>query len=246
VIGRTPLCFGFLTGQYSSREKFAVDDHRNRWKPEQRDKWAGAYPLFLSALSDPNGQTPAQFALRFCLSFPAISSVIPGMLTAAHVDDNTRASELGNLRESERAAVVAVFQEGGRVLGRSMGEAPAWVSRQLQKAVEQYVTSGGNPDAVANDLPRAQAGAHEEGAAADREAGDEFADAPGLDPEARWLDRAAAVIEHRLSRLGGGYVEALLTRFDQHLAQQLAKDPRPTSAAPTAASGPGPGSTLPR
>jgi hypothetical protein len=157
-----------------------------------------------------------------------------------------RVAVFASIRESERAAVVAVFQEGGRVLGRSMGEAPAWVSRQLQRAVEQYVASGGNPDAVANDLPRAQAGAHEEGAATDREAADEFADAPGLDPEARWLDRAAAVIEHRLSRLGGGYVEALLTRFDQHLAQHLGNDPRPTSAAPSAASGPGPGSALRR
>ena len=111
VIGRTPLCFGFLTGQYSSRDKFAAEDHRNRWKPEQRDKWAGAYPLFQSALQNPGGQTPAQFALRFCLSFPAISSVIPGMLTAAHVDDNTRASELGVLAASELSGIMGIYRE---------------------------------------------------------------------------------------------------------------------------------------
>lgn len=117
VIGRTPLCFGFLTGQYSSRQEFDSTDHRSRWKPEQRDKWAGAYPLFLSALRDPGGQTPAQFALRFCLSFPAISSTIPGMLTAAHVDDNTRASELGGLRESERSAIMTIYREHDFFLG---------------------------------------------------------------------------------------------------------------------------------
>jgi aryl-alcohol dehydrogenase-like predicted oxidoreductase len=117
VIGRTPLCFGFLTGHYSSRDKFAPDDHRNRWKPEQRDKWAGAYPLFLSALQDAGAQTPAQFALRFCLSFPAISSVIPGMLNTTHVDDNTRASELGGLRESERAQIMEIYREHDFFLG---------------------------------------------------------------------------------------------------------------------------------
>jgi len=117
VIGRTPLCFGFLTGHYSSRDKFAADDHRNRWKPAQRDKWAGAYPLFLSALRDSNGQTPAQFALRFCLSFPAISSVIPGMLTAAHVDDNTPASDLGGLPDSERARIMEIYREHDFFLG---------------------------------------------------------------------------------------------------------------------------------
>lgn len=111
VIGRTPLCFGFLTGQYSSRDKFDATDHRNRWKPDQRDKWAGAYPLFLTALQDREEQTPAQFALRFCLSFPALSSVIPGMLTVAHVDDNTRASDIGGLRDSERSAIMAIYRE---------------------------------------------------------------------------------------------------------------------------------------
>lgn len=117
VIGRTPLCFGFLTGHYSSRDKFDATDHRNRWKPAQRDKWAGAYPLFLSALRDPGQQTPAHIALRFCLSFPAISSVIPGMLTTAHVDDNTRASELGGLHEAERAAIMAIYREHDFFLG---------------------------------------------------------------------------------------------------------------------------------
>lgn len=117
VIGRTPLCFGFLTGQYTSQNKFAESDHRNRWKPAQRDKWAGAYPMFLSALRDPGTQTPAQFALRFCLSFPAISSVIPGMLTAAHVDDNTPASNLGVLTDAERLAIMGIYKENDFFLG---------------------------------------------------------------------------------------------------------------------------------
>jgi aryl-alcohol dehydrogenase-like predicted oxidoreductase len=55
--------------------------------------------------------------LRFCLSFPAISSVIPGMLTAAHVDDNTPASDLGALSDAERLAIMGIYKENDFFLG---------------------------------------------------------------------------------------------------------------------------------
>ncbi len=111
VIVRTPLCFGFLTGQYSASEQFDPIDHRSRRSPAQREKWAGAYQLFTSALRNPGAQTPAQLALRFCLSFPAVSTAIPGMLTTAHVDENIRASELGGLPDSERAAIISIYRQ---------------------------------------------------------------------------------------------------------------------------------------
>jgi hypothetical protein len=127
------------------------------------------------------------------------------------------------IRDSERETVVGVFKEGGRVLGRSIGEAPAWVTRQLRAAVEQYVASGGNPDAVPRDERRP--GATDDQSQAGSEAGD-AADIPGLDPDARWLDRAAAVVENRLGRLGSGYIEGLVTRFDAHY-QRLSEQPTP-------------------
>jgi aryl-alcohol dehydrogenase-like predicted oxidoreductase len=36
-------------------------------------------------------------ALRFCLSHPAVSSVIPGMRTRRHVESNAALSDLGAL-----------------------------------------------------------------------------------------------------------------------------------------------------
>lgn len=111
VIVRTPLCFGFLTGQYPAGGQFDPTDHRSRWSAAQREKWAGAYQLFTSALQDPRAQTPAQFALRFCLSFPAVSTVIPGMLTTAHVEENIRASEFGGLLDSERGAIISIYRQ---------------------------------------------------------------------------------------------------------------------------------------
>ncbi len=110
IIGRTPLCFGFLTGRYSPAALFDPDDHRSRWSPEQRERWASALGLFLAEVKSNTEQTPAQFALRFCLSFAALSSVIPGMLTEDHVQENARASGLGALPKAERAAIVEIYQ----------------------------------------------------------------------------------------------------------------------------------------
>ena len=95
VIGRTPLCFGFLTGQYSATDNYDPSDHRSLWSPEQIDRWANAYRLFADELIEEEEQTNAQIALRFCLSYPAISTTIPGMLTEDHVAENTWSSELG-------------------------------------------------------------------------------------------------------------------------------------------------------
>lgn len=111
VIGRTPLSFGFLTGRYSAATKFDQHDHRNRWSVEQRERWANALGKFIAALGNRSSHTPAQLALRFCLSFPSVSTVIPGMLTEAHVAENTAASDLGALDADDVAALVSVYRD---------------------------------------------------------------------------------------------------------------------------------------
>lgn len=104
-----------------------------------------------------------------------------------------REAIMGAIRDTERAAIVDSFRDGANLLTRSFGEAPAWMSRRLQKAMESYVASGGNPDAVA----------------------EQDAINPEVDPdEERWLDRAASRVDSRLSQLGQGYVRALIGRFE--------------------------------
>ena len=44
------------------------------------------------------------------------------------------ARSIGALAESERAALVTAFRDGGRVLGRSVLEAPAWMSARVERA----------------------------------------------------------------------------------------------------------------
>ena len=89
------MCFGFLTGNYNSKITFHKDDHRKRWSKEQINLWSSAYKLFLKKFNNENRLTSAQISLRFCLSFPEISTIIPGMLTKEHVRENILSSELG-------------------------------------------------------------------------------------------------------------------------------------------------------
>lgn len=118
VIVRTPLCFGFLTGRVPPDTRFERDDHRSRWSLAQRERWAGALGLFAAAGEPGSNQSPAQFALRFCLSFPAVSTAIPGMLSEAQVRENAGASEHGVLSEAERERAIAVYQRNTFYLER--------------------------------------------------------------------------------------------------------------------------------
>lgn len=111
IIVRTPLCFGFLTGAYAADQRFASGDHRAGWSVEQRRRWNEANQLFADAVARVPGQTAAQFALRYCLSYPAVSTAIPGMLQTEHVDENTRASELGPMSSEEIDRIAEAYRQ---------------------------------------------------------------------------------------------------------------------------------------
>jgi aryl-alcohol dehydrogenase-like predicted oxidoreductase len=106
-IGRTPLCFGFLSGTISKDTVFPPGDHRLGWSRAQLDNWIDGAADLLGAVDAAPGAEGVRSALRFCLAFPAISSVIPGILTPAEADANARASEAGPL---PKAAVDAVLE----------------------------------------------------------------------------------------------------------------------------------------
>jgi hypothetical protein len=128
-----------------------------------------------------------------------------------------RAAIHGAIADSERAAVVSVFRDGSRVLGRSLLEAPGWMTDRLRRAAEQYVATGGNPAAAAPE-PAA------------------------TEEEARWLDRAAAQVDDKLSRLGTGYLERLITSFDRHWTE-AAERARVEAEVAAAATSPGGGAS---
>ena len=111
IIARTPLCFGFLTGCYSVVNFSNSNDHRARYPREHIERWITASRLFDDVICCGGEQTASQRALRFCLSFSEVASVIPGMLTPDQVGENIMASELVDLSTADMSAVERIYRE---------------------------------------------------------------------------------------------------------------------------------------
>ncbi|HWE72313.1 MAG TPA: aldo/keto reductase [Stellaceae bacterium] len=111
VIARTPLCFGFLSGAVTAATEFAPGDHRRAWPRAQIERWVKGAAAMQAATNAPASQSPSQAALRFCLSFPAVSAVIPGILSPEEAADNAAASGFGPLDEAARDRIVALNRE---------------------------------------------------------------------------------------------------------------------------------------
>ncbi len=107
VIARTPLGFGFLSGAITDFS-FSPDDHRSSWPESQLRRWASA-PRMFGFLNEGRGWTPTQIALKFCLSFPAVSSVIPGILRPEEARENASTSNLPQFTLEEIARAREVY-----------------------------------------------------------------------------------------------------------------------------------------
>lgn len=107
-IARTPLCFGFLTGTIDRSTVFAAGDHRAGWSRAQLDNWIDGAQDLMSAVSATPGREAVLSALRFCLSFDAVSSVIPGVLRPDEAEMNAEASRYGALPAAAVETVLAI------------------------------------------------------------------------------------------------------------------------------------------
>jgi aryl-alcohol dehydrogenase-like predicted oxidoreductase len=111
VIVRTPLAAGFLTGEIAADATFGPADHRARYDAATRARWAEAVRRLQPLFDDAPEATPAQNAIRFCLSFDAVSAVIPGMMRTTDVRDDLDASRLPQLDARRLAAIGAIYDE---------------------------------------------------------------------------------------------------------------------------------------
>ena len=89
IIARMALQFGLLTGKFDNGVSFAGNDHRkNRLTKEVIDRCAAVLtPVW--KLCKKYNCTKTQLALSYILSYPEISTVIPGIRTAAQAESNT-------------------------------------------------------------------------------------------------------------------------------------------------------------
>lgn len=97
VIARVPLDEGALTGTITEDTKFAEQDFRNYYFRGDHKKQVVEHVNALRRdLGNVDGSLP-DVALRFCLSNPAVSTVIPGMRDIRHAESNLAAAGKGSL-----------------------------------------------------------------------------------------------------------------------------------------------------
>jgi aryl-alcohol dehydrogenase-like predicted oxidoreductase len=119
IIVRVPLASGLLTGKFTRDTHFSAQDHRNYNRHgasfDQGETFSGVdYETGLEAVEElralvPSGMTMAQFALRWILMFPEVTTVIAGAKNPAQAADNAHASDLPSLDEPTMRKIQAIY-----------------------------------------------------------------------------------------------------------------------------------------
>lgn len=118
ILARVPLASGLLSGKMSLKTSFGKEDHRNfNRNGEAFDKgetFSGVdFSKGLEAvdkLKEIFGDVPLyQVALKWILSFPEVSCVIPGASKIAQVNGNVAATELPALTKEQKKAVAEIY-----------------------------------------------------------------------------------------------------------------------------------------
>ena len=109
LIVRLPLASGLLSGKMSADTQFAANDHRHYNRDGQQfnvgETFAGLRFEKGIELADalkplvPTGMTMARMALRWCLDFEAVSTVIPGAKSPKQATENAAVSDARGLSD---------------------------------------------------------------------------------------------------------------------------------------------------
>ena len=119
ILARVPLASGLLTGKLTRQSQFGPNDHRNYNRHgesfDQGETFSGVdFETGLQAVEQlrplvPQGATMAQFALRWILMFPEVTTAIPGAKNPQQAEDNVSAANLPPLSKETMQHVQAVY-----------------------------------------------------------------------------------------------------------------------------------------
>jgi aryl-alcohol dehydrogenase-like predicted oxidoreductase len=98
-----PLQFGLLTGKFDDHFEFPENDHRNKRITKEIVSATNEALFNVWQLCQKYECNKTQLALSYLLSYDAVSTIIPGIRTAAHVTDNT--SGLFTLDSADKALI---------------------------------------------------------------------------------------------------------------------------------------------
>lgn len=115
TIIRGGLAMGILTGKFSKESIFSSDDFRHKWidDPEQNQQYVKDITVVEQLKEAFPGIDLAQLALRFIISQPGVTVVIPGARNAEQMESNFQAAEFGLLSPEEQELINSIVPFGG-------------------------------------------------------------------------------------------------------------------------------------
>jgi len=91
VVSRVPLKRGFLSGRFDETYQFSAEDRRSKiLSPENMRKYQARLEK-LREVAKELGRSPAEVAIRFCVSNPNVSTVLPGIRTPQQAKEDAAA-----------------------------------------------------------------------------------------------------------------------------------------------------------
>lgn len=119
ILARVPLASGLLTGKFTAQTQFHPDDHRSFNREgaafDKGETFSGVpYEDALEAVETlrkicPPHMTMTQFALRWIVTFDAVTAAIPGARTPEQAEGNAAAADLPPLPDHVMLAVREVY-----------------------------------------------------------------------------------------------------------------------------------------
>ena len=123
IIARVPLASGLLSGRYTRQTRFAADDHRNynahgeafdvgeTFSGVGFEAGVDAAAEFTAITAGLPGGTPAQWALRWVIQQPGVTTVIPGARNISQARQNAEAASLPPLPQAELDAIEGLYDK---------------------------------------------------------------------------------------------------------------------------------------
>ncbi len=123
IIARVPLASGLLSGRYTRDTTFAADDHRSynahgeafdvgeTFSGVGLEAGADAAAEFTAITATLPGGTPAQWALRWVIQQPGVTTVVPGARSTDQARQNAEAAGLPPLPQAELDAIEGLYDK---------------------------------------------------------------------------------------------------------------------------------------
>lgn len=115
VIARVPLASGLLTGMFTRDSQWAEGDLRRHMYPREKMEEELRKIEILKSFFQGGTTSLTQTALRFVLSNPHVSTVIPGARTVQELEENVLAAERGPLTQEDLNGIRKLWRTNFRV-----------------------------------------------------------------------------------------------------------------------------------